>query len=48
MIELLKYCIICTNICCCYMQWLYGIFMVVYMIVNVVVAPKEKQQRKAD
>jgi len=30
------------------MQWLYGIFMVVYMIVNVVVAPKEKQQRKTD
>lgn len=30
------------------MQWLYGVFMVVYMIMNVVIAPNEKQQRKAD
>lgn len=30
------------------MQWLYGVFMVVYMIMNVVIAPNEKQKRKAD
>jgi hypothetical protein len=30
------------------MQWLYGVFAVVYMIINAVLAPKEKQQRRAD
>lgn len=44
MFEFLKYCIIDTNVYCCDVQWLYGVFMVVYMIMNVLIAPKEKKQ----